>query len=76
MDPRIKALVDEQHGAFSAAEAAARGIDATALRSASRAGQIMRVRRAAYVDRAAMLERLTCTPRLVETLRSWGVLPT
>ena len=55
MDPRIQALVDEQHGAFSAAEAAARGIDATALRSASRAGQIMRVRRAAYVDRAAML---------------------
>jgi 8-oxo-dGTP diphosphatase len=25
---------------------------------------------------AATLERLTCTPRLVETLRSWGVLPT
>jgi ADP-ribose pyrophosphatase YjhB (NUDIX family) len=28
-----------------------------------------------FVD-AATLERLTCTPRLVETLRSWGVLPT
>jgi ADP-ribose pyrophosphatase YjhB (NUDIX family) len=25
---------------------------------------------------AATLDRLTCTPRLVETLRSWGVLPT
>ncbi|MFD2090412.1 NUDIX hydrolase [Blastococcus deserti] len=24
---------------------------------------------------AATLERLTCTPRLVETLRGWGVLP-
>jgi 8-oxo-dGTP diphosphatase len=24
---------------------------------------------------AATLERLTCTPRLVETLRAWGVLP-
>ncbi|WP_448610002.1 NUDIX domain-containing protein [Geodermatophilus sp. URMC 60] len=25
---------------------------------------------------AADLERLTCTPRLLETLRGWGVLPT
>ncbi|GGM92279.1 hypothetical protein GCM10009721_17410 [Terrabacter tumescens] len=55
MDSRIQALVDEQHGAFSAAEASARGIDATALRSAARAGQVVRVRRAAYVDRVAML---------------------
>ncbi len=28
-----------------------------------------------FVD-ASTMERLTCTPRLVETLRSWGVLPT
>lgn len=29
---------------------------------------------AAFVD-AATLDRLPCTPRLVETLRGWGVLP-
>lgn len=30
---------------------------------------------AEFVD-AATLERLPCTPQLVETLRAWGVLPT
>ena len=30
---------------------------------------------ARFVD-AATLAQLTCTPRLVETLRAWGVLPT
>jgi hypothetical protein len=55
MDSRIQGLADEQRGVFSAAEASARGIDATALRSAERSGQVVRVRRAAYVDKAAML---------------------
>lgn len=51
MDDRLEALVGEQDGAFTAAEAASRGIDGTGLRSALRAGQVVRVRRGAYVSR-------------------------
>jgi len=55
MDGRLHALLAQQHGAFSAAEAGARGVDAGLLRTASREGEVVRVRRGAYVSRPAML---------------------
>jgi hypothetical protein len=51
MDARIAALAGGQSGAFSAAEAQARGIDSTLLRTALRDGDLVRVRRGAYVAR-------------------------
>jgi hypothetical protein len=50
MDRRIAALAGEQDGAFSAAEARARGIDAGLLRRALRDGELVRVRRGAFVS--------------------------
>ncbi|WP_076262582.1 type IV toxin-antitoxin system AbiEi family antitoxin domain-containing protein [Intrasporangium flavum] len=52
MDSRLQALAGEQHGVFSAAEAARRGVGPTGLRAAVRAGEVIRVRRGAFVARA------------------------
>ena len=49
MDHRLRALAGEQGGVFSAAEARSRGVDAAALRTALRQGDLVRVRRGAYV---------------------------
>lgn len=54
MDSRIAALVAEQAGAFSAAEAVARGVDPLVLRAAVRERQVVAVRRDAYVSRALL----------------------
>lgn len=52
MDSRLQALAGEQQGAFAAREAHERGLTDSDLRSARRAGQIVRVRRGAYVARS------------------------
>lgn len=50
MDPRLHALAGRQDGAFSSAEALAQGVEHTELRRAVRSGELVRPRRAAYVD--------------------------
>ncbi|GAB3081661.1 hypothetical protein GCM10027053_53070 [Intrasporangium mesophilum] len=50
MDRRIAALAGEQAGTFSAAEARIRGIDAGMVRRALRDGELIRVRRGAFVS--------------------------
>ncbi len=50
MDHRLRALLDVQAGAFSAAEAARVGADGSSLRRLVGAGELVRVRRGAYVD--------------------------
>lgn len=49
MDPRLQALAGEQQGVLAAREAHARGLTDADLRAALRAGDIVRVRRGAYV---------------------------
>lgn len=53
MDTRLQALAGEQAGAFSAAQAAARGVGPTQLRAALRRGEVLHLRRGAYVSRRA-----------------------
>lgn len=53
MDNRLQALAGEQAGAFSSAQALARGVDPLELRAALRRGEVVRVRRGAYVARGA-----------------------
>lgn len=50
MDKRLHALAGLQGGVFSAFEAGAVGVDPVALGYATRAGELVRVRRGAYVD--------------------------
>lgn len=53
MDPRLSALAGMQGGTFSTAQARAHGADTELLRAAVRSGDLVRVRRGAYVsDRA------------------------
>lgn len=49
MDNRLQALAGLQSGVFSASEAGAVGVDPIALGQATRAGELVRVRRGAYV---------------------------
>ena len=53
MDNRLQALAGEQAGAFSSTQALARGVDPLELRAALRRGEVVRVRRGAYVARGA-----------------------
>ncbi|WP_404388310.1 type IV toxin-antitoxin system AbiEi family antitoxin domain-containing protein [Humibacillus xanthopallidus] len=50
MDARLRALAGRQDGAFSSAQAADLGVDHAELRRAVRRGELVRPRRAAYVD--------------------------
>ncbi|GAA2162167.1 hypothetical protein GCM10009826_32040 [Humibacillus xanthopallidus] len=50
MDVRLRALAGRQDGAFSSAQAAALGVDHLELRRAVRSGELLRPRRAAYVE--------------------------
>jgi hypothetical protein len=50
MDARLRALAGRQDGAFSSVQAAATGVDHSELRRAVRRGELVRPRRAAYVD--------------------------
>jgi hypothetical protein len=50
MDARLRALAGRQDGAFSSAQAAALGVDPSELRRAVRCAELVRPRRAAYVD--------------------------
>ena len=53
MDNRLRALAGEQAGAFSSAQAAARGMGPADLRAALRRREIVHVRRGAYAARRA-----------------------
>lgn len=52
MDTRLRALAGLQEGAFSAAQARERGVPSQVLREAVRHGELIRVRRGAYVTSA------------------------
>jgi hypothetical protein len=54
MDTRLQALAGEQAGAFSAAQAAARGVGPVELRAALRRGDVVQLRRGAYATRRAV----------------------
>lgn len=56
MDPRLQALVDSQNSAFSAAQAKALGVGDHELRRAVAGGELVRVRREAYVAGAVWAE--------------------
>ena len=53
MDTRLQASAGRQDGVFAAAEAKALGIDDHLLRKAVAGGELVRVRREAYVDKWA-----------------------